>query len=368
VTAATTRQARTLNTNTRYLTDESIEYAERLTATAHPSLSAVLFVNSGSEANDVAWRMAKVWTGHGGGLCMESAYHGITDATDAFSPANAPKQPLQKHMRSLPPPDDYRGPYRRGERNLWERYSTLAGRAIRDLARSEYGVAALMIDSAFMSNGILEVPANYVQSLCSQVRAAGGLYIADEVQAGFGRLGNAMWGYAHHELVPDFVTIGKPAGNGHPIGAVLTRPEILERFTQSAAFFSTFGGNNVSCAAGIAVLDVIRDQRLVENASNTGTYLKAQLRGLMGRYDVVGDVRGSGLALGVDLVFNRKTQEPGAEEARHLIGLLRDEGVLVGSEGPYGNVIKIRPPIVMETTHADTLVAALDKVPARELI
>jgi 4-aminobutyrate aminotransferase-like enzyme/aminoglycoside phosphotransferase (APT) family kinase protein len=365
VSEAIARQARRLNTNTRYVTDESVEYAERLAATAAAGLTAVTFVNSGSEANDVAWRMAKVWTRRRGGLCMEFAYHGITEASDAFSPSNAPNAQLKDFIRTLAPPDDYRGPYRRGEAKLAERYAALADSPINSLNETGLGVAAFMLDSAFMTNGMLEAPAGYVAQVVEKVRKAGGLFIADEVQSGFGRLGSDMWGHRHHGVVPDFITIGKPAGNGHPLGAVITRPEILSHFTGEAAFFSTFGGNNVSCAAGIAVLDVIRDENLIENAKETGAYLKQGLRNLMDRHAIIGDVRGTGLALGMELVLDRKTRAPASHTQITLLNLVRDEGVLVGGEGAAGNIIKIRPPIVFRREHADIAIAAIDRAVAR---
>jgi 4-aminobutyrate aminotransferase-like enzyme len=365
VTEAISRQARTLNTNTRYVGDAAVEYAERLVATAHPGLSAVLYVNSGSEANDVAWRLAKAWTGNSGGLCMDFAYHGITDAVDCFSPSNAPDQPSATHIRLIPPPDDYRGPYRRGEPDLMQRYAALVDEPISSLKQSGHGVAACMIDSAFMTNGMLDVPHGYVQAICDKVRAAGGLFIADEVQSGFGRMGSAMWGHQHHGVVPDFITIGKPAGNGHPIGVVLTRPEILEHFTRTASFFSTFGGNNVSCAAGLAVLDVIRDEKLIENAHEAGNYLRNGLRNLMAEHPLIGDVRGVGLAVGIELVRDRRTLEPAPREATRLLSLVRDEGVLVGGEGKLGNIVKIRPPIVFRKTHADIAIAAISRALSR---
>ncbi|MGE3832029.1 MAG: aminotransferase class III-fold pyridoxal phosphate-dependent enzyme, partial [Parvibaculaceae bacterium] len=302
VSEAIARQARLLATNTRYVTDEAIDYAERLAATTEGGLTAVAFVNSGSEANDVAWRMAKAWTKKQGGLCMDFAYHGITEAIDAFSPSNAPDAPLKSHIRTLTPPDDYRGPYRRGENDLASRYAGLADAPIASLEDEGLGVAAFILDSAFMTNGMLEAPQGYVAEVVEKVRKAGGLFIADEVQSGFGRMGSGLWGHRHHGVTADFITIGKPAGNGHPLGVVLTRPEILAHFTGEAAFFSTFGGNNVSCAAGLAVLDVIRDEGLIENAKETGAYLKQGLRDLMRRHAVIGDVRGTGLALGMELV------------------------------------------------------------------
>jgi 4-aminobutyrate aminotransferase-like enzyme len=233
------------------------------------------------------------------------------------------------------------------------------------LAESGHGIAAAMIDSAFMTNGMLDAPAGYLRAVCDRVRAAGGLFIADEVQSGFGRMGTAMWGHQHHGVVPDFVTIGKPAGNGHPIGAVITRPEIVEHFTRRAAFFSTFGGNNVSCAAGLAVLDVIRDEDLVNNAKVAGAALKQGLAALQSRHALIGDVRGVGLAVGVELVRDRRTLEPATQETTRLLSLIRDEGVLVGSEGRRGNILKIRPPIVFTAGHAALAVAAVDRALSR---
>lgn len=356
VIAAIERQMRTLNTNTRYLSDEALDYAEALTATMDPSLTSVIYVNSGSEANDVAWRMAKAWTGHDGGLAMEFAYHGITDAIDPFSPSNDPGHWHAPHIGLIPPPDDYRGPYRRGEADLAARYADLA-----DAVIAGRKVAAGMVDSAFMTNGMIEAPQGYLARVVAKIRAAGGLFIADEVQSGFGRMGSALWGHQHHGVVPDFVTIGKPAGNGHPIGIVVTRPEILDHFTKTAPFFSTFGGNNVSCAAGIAVLEVIRDEGLVENARATGAYFKARLQALQQRHALIGDVRGTGLALGVELVRDRVTLEPAAAETKALVNRLARLGVLLGSEGVHGNILKIRPPVVFAPEHVDIVVDALDR-------
>ena len=365
VTEAIVRQARTLNTNTRYITDQSVGYAERLTALCDASLSAVVFVNSGSEANDLAWRMAKAWTGKRGGLAMDFAYHGISEAIDAFSPSNSPENWHAPHIRLLPPPDDYRGTWRRGEPDLVLNYAGLADPLIADLDANGLGVAAFIVDSAFMSNGILDVAPGYLLSIVTKVHAAGGLFIADEVQSGFGRMGSDFWGHRHHGVVPDFVTIGKPAGNGHPLGAVITRPEILAHFLKSGPFFSTFGGNNVACAAGTAVLDVIRDEGLVANACETGAYFRAALKSLMQRHAIIGDVRGVGLAIGVELVRDSTSLEPADRELPRLLNLIRDEGVLMGGEGKLGNILKIRPPIVFQRQHADIAIAAVGRALAK---
>ena len=267
--------------------------------------------------------------------------------------------------RERAPPDTYRGLYGGDEPDVGERYAALAEPSIAELDGEGYGVAAVMIDSAFMSNGVLDAPQGYLTGVAARVRKAGGMFIADEVQSGFGRMGTAFWGHRHHGITPDFITIGKPAGNGHPLGAVVTRPEILAHFLTAGPFFSTFGGNNVSCAAGIAVLDVIGDENLVENARVTGDYFRAGLRGLMPAHGVIGDVRGVGLATGVELVRDRVTKEPAGSEVQRLLNLLRDEGVLMGAEGKFGNVLKIRPPIVFTKAHADIAVAAMGRALSR---
>jgi 4-aminobutyrate aminotransferase-like enzyme len=365
VTEAIARQARTLNTNTRYITDQSVVYAERLSELSSEGLTAVVFVNSGSEANDLAWRMAKAFTGNSGGLAMDFAYHGVSEAMDAFSPSNAPAHWRAPHIRLLPPPDVYRCPFGPEVNEIGVSYAAMAEPLIADLQEQGYGVAAAMIDSAFMSNGILNAPPGYLMEIAMRVRGAGGLLIADEVQSGFGRMGTAFWGHRHHGVTPDIITIGKPAGNGHPVGAVITRPEILSHFLRTGPFFSTFGGNNVACAAGIAVLDVIRDENLVENARVVGSYLRNGLADLMAHHSVIGDVRGVGLAIGVELVRDRATREPATAETARLLNLLRDEGVLLGGEGRFGNVLKVRPPIVFSREDANVAVAAMQRALAR---
>lgn len=361
VVEALTRQIRTLNTNTRYLGEQVLDYSERLGATLPGKLKVCAFVNSGSEANDIAWRMAKAYTGNPGGLTMEYAYHGITEAIDAFSPSGSLTGKLAPHMRTLVAPDGYRGAHRYGTPDLGLRYAAHADEAIASLAAAGMKPAAFMVDSAFMTNGVLEPQKDYLATVFAKVRAAGGLCIGDEVQSGFGRMGSFMWGHTHHGVVPDIVTIGKPAGNGHPLGVVITTPEIMECFLKETSFFSTFGGNNVSCAAGLAVLDVIVGEGLIANASSTGDYLKQGFKGLMAKHDLIGDVRGTGLALGVELVTDRKTLAPATAETKRLLNLMRDEGILIGSEGVLGNILKIRPPIVFQREHADLAVSALDR-------
>lgn len=358
-------QTRILNTNTRYLGEQLLDYAERLGALTGGALTACAFVNSGSEANDIAWRMARTWTGNRGAITQEFAYHGITEATDAMSPSALRAAQTPDQVRTILGPDPYRGPFKQGTPELGPRYAMDADRAIRSLAEAGMKPAAGIIDSAFLTNGVLEPMPGYVAELFARVRAAGGLCIADEVQSGFGRMGDHFWGYQHHGVTPDFVTIGKPAGNGHPIGVVLTRPEILDHFLEQTAFFSTFGGNNVSCAAGLAVLDEIRDRGLVANARDTGARFKAGLLRLKDRFPIIGDVRGMGLVFGLELVTDRKTLAPAQTQTDRLLGLMRDEGILAGSEGVHGNIVKMRPPLVFSAADCDFALAALERALAR---
>jgi 4-aminobutyrate aminotransferase-like enzyme/Ser/Thr protein kinase RdoA (MazF antagonist) len=360
VVKAIARQTAALNTNTRYLYGSILNYAERLVSLLPGDLSVCVFVNSGSEANDIAWRMAQFISRQRGALVMEDAYHGITEAITDLSPINL-KQGLAPHVQTLTSPDPYRGNYRYGEPDLGERYAQDADRAIADLARAGFQPAAFMIDTAFVSNGIPDVPDGYLAAVTAKVHDAGGLLIADEVQAGFGRIGTHMWGYMAHDFIPDIVTMGKPVGNGYPLGVIVTRPEILDAFAEETGLFSTFGGNPVACAAGMAVLDVIEDEGLLSNAVLTGDYLREGIRELMSGQAWIGDVRGRGLLVGVELVRDRGTREPANVETKHILDLMRQKGVLIGSEGAHDNVLKIRPPLVFGREHADILIEALDE-------
>lgn len=363
VVEAITRQAGILNTNTRYLFDEVLDYAERLGATmpAGSGLSACMFVNSGSEAVDLAVRLAKAYTGNPGALVMEYAYHGWTEAVEALSPEFRPADQVKPHVRTLVGPDDYRGPYRRGDNDIAARYADDADRAIRSLTGSGQRPALFIADAGLLTNGVLDAPMGWLQGVHERVRRAGALCIADEVQTGFGRQGDAMWGFQLHGVVPDIVCLGKPIGNGHPLGAVVTRPEIVQALVDRNIFFSTFGGNNVSCAAGMAVLDVLEREGLQENARLVGARFKQGLCSLAERHELVGDVRGRGLLVGLELVRDRRTLEPAAAETRRVVNRMRELGVLTATEGPHGNVLKLRPPICFTREQADLTIAAIDQ-------
>jgi 4-aminobutyrate aminotransferase-like enzyme/Ser/Thr protein kinase RdoA (MazF antagonist) len=354
VVKAIARQAAALNTNTRYLYSSVLEYAERLTATLAPHLDACIFVNSGSEANDVAWQMARFATGGCGGLLMEDAYHGITDPIRLFSPGH-PDVELPDHLRGLAVPDPYRDP----EPDVAERYAKDADRAIAELESAGHPLAAFMIDSAFCSSGVPDVPDGYLRGVEKRVRAAGGLMICDEVQSGFGRMGQ-WWGHEHHGVKADIVTMGKPAGNGHPLGVVVTSRDLLDRFLERTGFFSTFGGNTVACAAGNAVLDAIENENLIDNGHAVGDYLRGQLRELANRHALIGDVRGHGMLAGVEFVTDRGKRTPATEETARLLERMRERQVLVGKEGRFGNVLKLRPPLILSRTEVDEFITALD--------
>ena len=369
VVKALSRQASALNTNTRYVYESVVEYAERLGALMPGNLSTCLFVNSGSEANDLALRMAKACTGQDGALIMDDAYHGITSEIYALSPSNdwgmddSTNEPHVSQTRpdieTLMNPDTVRGPYRADDPDVAEQYAADVDRAIEALANAGHPVAAFMVDSAFGSSGILDVPEGYLRGVEDRVRDAGGMVIADEVQMGFGRSGTHFWGFQNHGVTPDFVTLGKPIGNGLALGVVVTTPEILERFTRSTDFFSTFGGNPVACAAGMAVLDVLEKEGLVENARETGAYLIEGIRGVATDSDCIGDVRGRGLFIAVDIVSDKYAMTPDGAERSRIQNNLRDKGVLVGSEGIDGNLLKIRPPLIFRRAHADLLIETL---------
>ncbi len=358
---AVSRQLAALNTNTRYLYDSILEYAERLGATMPGELGACLFVNSGSEANDVALHMARLISGRRGALIMAQAYHGITETIFDLSPSGDPRDRQPEQVRTLLVPDPYRGPYRHGEPDLVERYAADAERAIAELEEAGYGTAAFIFDSFMLSSGVPDVPPGYLDSVAAKTRAAGGLVIADEVQSGFARSGTHMWGFAANQVVPDIVTLGKPVGNGFPLGVVVTRPELLDQFGNAIGLFSTFGGNPVACAAGLAVLDVIEDEGLLDNARRMGERLRDGLGGLTDRHRWIGDVRGRGLAIGVDLVGDRETREPAGAETKRLLNLARDNGALIGLEGEHNNVVKLRPPLIYREEHCDRLLDILDR-------
>lgn len=361
VVEAIARQARTLNTNTRYIHRSALELAERLVATMPIGLDTVLLVNSGSEANDLAWRLATTFTSGGGALVTEYAYHGMTKAIADLSPETWTRGSPPAHVATIPAAGRYRDPIRPDEDGSAGRYAAFVDEAVGALASRGLIPAAMFIDAAFTSDGVFTPPAAYLQGAVDKWRAAGGLYVADEVQTGFGRPGSHLWGFEVHGVVPDIVTLGKPMGNGHPVAAVITRADIVNQFAESTEWFSTFGGNPVACEAALAVLDVLEEEDLVAHASYVGARLHDALTSLLDRHDQIGAVRSLGLLSGVELVRDRNGREP-TDEAERVLNGMREAGVLLGTAGRDGNVLKIRPPLVITDDEVALLVDRLDIV------
>jgi 4-aminobutyrate aminotransferase-like enzyme len=313
--------------------------------------------------------MARAVSGGDHFVVLQGAYHGHTAALIDVSPykhdgpggAGAPP-----HVRSVVMPDDYRGPYRREDAECGARYAAQVAAALADIRSRGAQPAAFISETMLSCGGQIELPPGYLPETYRLVRDAGALCIADEVQVGFGRIGTHFWGFETQDVVPDIVTMGKPIGNGHPLGAVVTTPEVARAFDTGMEYFNTYGGNPVSCAVGLAVLDVMRDERLQERAHVVGTHLRQALAGLMASHGIVGDVRGRGLFLGVELVGDRTTRQPATDEARYVVERMKDHGILLSTDGPDRNVIKIKPPLVFEEKDADRLVQVLDTVLAED--
>ena len=357
VVEAIAKQAATLNTNTRYLYDNVHDYAERLLKTFPARLSNIVFTCTGSESNDFALRLTKSFTGGAGFIVTETAYHGNTEAVTEVSPSSFKTRSVPPHVRTVPAPDVYRHP----TNDVGARFAEDVAKAVADLERNGVKFGGLLVDSIFSSDGIYADPAGFLKRAVDVVHQAGGLFISDEVQPGFGRTGTAMWGFQRHGVEPDIVTMGKPMGNGFPVGGVVTRPEILEAFCETTGYFNTFGGNPVAAAAGLAVLEVIEDEGLVENANKIGGYFRAGLRDIAVRHPSIGDVRGAGLFIGIEFSLPGTT-DPDVAAASYAINALKERGVLIGAAGAYGNVLKVRPPLCFSRDNADLFVETLDAV------
>ncbi|WP_446739548.1 aspartate aminotransferase family protein [Pseudomonas sp. TH41] len=353
------KQAAQLNVHTRYLHENVVNYAERLTATFDTSLDMTIFTCTGSEANELALRMARMTTGAKGIICSNCTYHGNTAAVDELSTMFTGGLSRSPNVRAVPFPDLYRPLDGLHGEALIDAYVAEVAKAIEALKADGVGFAGLLICPIFANEGLPGAPSDYVQKVARLVREAGGLLIFDEVQSGFGRTGQ-MWGQDLVGVVPDIVTMGKPMGNGHPIGAVVSRADIVNPFREQVMYFNTFGGNPVSCAAGLAVLDVIQEERLVEHAAQVGEHTLKGLLTLQQRHEVIGDVRGSGLFFGIELVLDRERKKPASDLARHLVNLMKDRGVLISRLGPNDNVLKVRPPLPFTTEHADQFINTLD--------
>jgi len=365
VVAAGQAQMAVLNTNTRYLHENLARYTERLCAMLPEPLRVCFLVCSGSEANELALRLARAHTKSNETIVVDSGYHGNTTSLIEISsykfdgPGGVGAPP---HVHKVPMPDVYRGPYKKNDPFAGEKYAQPVAEAIRRLKQRGSKVSAFICESILSCGGQIVLPENYLREVYRHVRDAGGVCIADEVQTGFGRVGSHFWAFETQGVTPDIVTLGKPIGNGHPLGAVVTTPEIAASFANGMEYFNTYGGNPVSCAIGLTVLDVIHEEKLQANALKVGAHLMNGLRQLMDKHLLIGDVRGLGLFVGVELVLNRKTLTPAAEQASYIANRMKECGILLSTDGPFHNVLKIKPPLVFIEADADFLVATLDKV------
>lgn len=383
VVEAIARQAAELNTHTRYLHPAIVDYSERLLATLPSELGQVMYTCTGSEANDLAVRVARQFTGGTGFIVTRLAYHGVTDTIAGMSPSLGKHVTLGPHVRTVPAPVSAnaasrgtpaasRGahaaaPAARGAPAAPAVSPDVAGRfasgveaAIADLRAHGVKPAGLIVDTIFSSDGVFSDPAGFLKPAVAAIRQAGGIFIADEVQPGFGRTGEAMWGFQRHSLVPDIVTMGKPMGNGYPVAALVARPDILAPFGAHCRYFNTFGGSPVAMAAARAVLDVIVEERLRERALDTGRYLRQGLTALADKFPALGDVRGAGLFIGLELFTDRASRSPATELTGRLVNELRRRRVLISATGPDANVLKIRPPLPFGRTEADIFLNALE--------
>jgi 4-aminobutyrate aminotransferase-like enzyme len=359
VVAAVHEQMQTLNTNTRYVQESILDYSEQLLSTFPAALGHVMFTCTGSEANDLAMRVAKYATGNQGIIVTAGAYHGLTAEVSSFSPSLGVGVPLGANVRVIDAPDALR--YSSDQVSLEDHLRNQVRAAIADLHRHGIGLAAFIADSIFSSDGIFAGPAGFLRPIIEEVHAAGGLYIADEVQPGFGRTGEEWWGFQRHGIVPDIVTMGKPMGNGIPVAAAVFKPELLVEFGKNIRYFNTFGGNSVAIAAAQAVLDVIREESLMENSLKVGGKILTELKDLTQGLDQVAEVRGSGLFVGVDIVTDRSTLTPDGDTAAGIVNRLREERILISASGAQGNVLKVRPPLPFSSNDADRLLEAMSR-------
>lgn len=352
-------QASTLNTHTRYLHEGMLDYIERLTATMDDSLSTAILTCTGSEANDIALRMAEGATGKRGIIATDATYHGNTSLVSQLSRSNVPELGfgLEQFFRFIPAPDSYRTP----DPDAASLVAALE-REIAALEADGTGFAALLICPMFLNEGFPDIPDGWLKPVAEVVRRAGGVLICDEVQSGFGRTGTHFWAHQKLDAVPDIVTMGKPMANGHPVGAVVTTPEMMATFRNGFRYFNTFGGNPVSCAAAMAVLDEMDAGDLMNNAADVGDYARSQMEGLAQKHAMIGNVRGMGLVFGAEMVLDHAAKTPATAFTDRVINAMRERGILLSKLGRYRNTLKIRPPMPFSMANVDHLISTLDDV------
>jgi 4-aminobutyrate aminotransferase-like enzyme/Ser/Thr protein kinase RdoA (MazF antagonist) len=365
VVMAMQKQLAKLNTNTRYLHDSLVEYGKMITSTMPSKLKVCYFTNSGSEANDLAIRISRFFTGQKDVIVLDHAYHGTSTVAMELSPykfdgpGGVGQQPyIHKGMN----PDLYRGSYRYDDENAGKKYAASIAETIGQLAEKGTGIAAFICETLLGVGGQIPLPEGYLKEVYQLVRKARGLCIADEVQVGFGRVGEKFWGFELQDVEPDIVVLGKPIGNGHPLAAVVVTEEIAKAFNNGMEYFNTYGGNPVSMEAGIAVMRVIQEEKLQQRALETGDFLLKNLKELMKKHKLIGDVRGKGLFVGVELIKDHQTLSPAVPEINEIVEQMKDRGFLLSTDGPLHNVLKIKPPMLFNIENATSFVAHLDEV------
>jgi 4-aminobutyrate aminotransferase-like enzyme len=358
VVEAIARQSAVLNSHTRYLHESILKYSEDLLATYPDEIGNVMYTCTGSEAVDLALRVSRYYTGGTGIIVTRNAYHGLTTAVAEISPSMGPNVPIGQHVYVVDAPDNYRA----DGQDVGEVFAGRVAEAIKQMQRHGIKFAAFIADGIFSTDGIFTDPPGFLRKTVDVVHSAGGLYIADEVQPGFGRTGTHWWGFQRHGIVPDLVVMGKPMGNGMPIAGVAAKPEVLERFGTDIRYFNTFGANTVSIAAAQAVLDVIKDEGLMENSARVGDYMLAGMRKLQQTDERIGDVRGAGLFLGLEFVTDRDSKTPDGKLSLAVVNGLRERRMLISASSSYGHVLKIRPPLPFTIENADTFLKGLEEV------
>lgn len=363
VVAAGQAQMAQLNTNTRYLHDNIAEYSLQLCRHLPKELSVVFLTNSGTEANDLALRLARNYTQANDLIVLDHAYHGHSPSMIDLSPYKfngKGGRGQAEHVQIIPMPDPYRGPYFGTDEKCGENYAAHLDQAINAIHERGEKLAAFYCESLLGCGGQIVLPPGYLKAAYAKVRAAGGLALADEVQVGFARAGEHFWAFEQQGVVPDILTIGKPIANGHPMGAVITRPEIAQAFITGMEYFNTFAGNPVSCAIALSVLDVIREEKLQENAQQVGQFIMQGLRDLQTRFPIIGDVRGTGLFIGAELITDPDSKGVPTAQAHDIIETMKSQGILLSLDGPLNNVLKIKPPIVIQRSHAEQFLDTLE--------
>jgi len=354
VVAAMAQQAGVLATHTRYLHDGILDYADRLLALFPAPLSHVMFTCTGSEANDLGYRIARAATGGTGVIVTDNAYHGVTLATAEMSMSVGPAVAPGPAVFAIPAPSHENYPD-----GIAQGFAANVEAACLQMQAEGIKPAMLIVDTVFSSDGVRPDPIGFLAPAMAAIRAAGGLLLADEVQPGFGRTGSHMWGFQRHGLVPDMVSLGKPMGNGYPMAGLVVRPDVLANFSDKSRYFNTFGGNAVAAAVGMAVLDVIRDEGLMENAASVGAAFADGMRDIATRHDTLGETRAAGLFMGTDIL---KDGEPDGHRATRLVNDLRRMGILISNTGPLGHILKIRPPLTFSLVHVEQFLSRLETI------